>query len=225
VKGRVKELLTHVGAHLPARSTRALNGVVNYLEVGRWLNDRGFVVPPRQGSREEVFAAVARELGHGPVLLLEFGVHEGDSLREWARLLPHPETRLHGFDSFEGLPETWSFEERAGHFSTDGAAPAFDDPRIETFTGWFEDTLPRYTLPPHERLIVSVDADLYSSAALVLETLTDAIVPGTFVYFDEFHDRAHELRAFSDFLDRTGFGFELFAATGELSHVAFRREN
>jgi hypothetical protein len=222
---RVKELLTRVGARLPTRSTRALNAVVNYLEVGRWLKERGFVVPSRYDSRGEVFAAVAREVDQQSVLYLEFGVHEGDSLREWSRLLTHPETKLHGFDSFEGLPETWSFVEGVGHFSTSGVVPTFADPRIEIFKGWFDDTLPAYSPPPHDRLVVAIDADLYSSARVVLDTLTEAIVPGTFVYFDEFHDRAHELRAFSDFLDRTGFVFRLFAATSELSHVAFVREN
>jgi len=223
MKGRViKRLLTHVGARLPAKSTRALNGVVNYLEVGRWLSERGLDVPPRVAARSEVFAEVAREVTE-PVLYLEFGVHEGESLREWSQLLTHPDSRLHGFDSFEGLPETWAYEERAGHFSTGGVIPEFDDARIQIFKGWFDETLPTYSLPAHERLIISIDADLYSSATTVLDALERAIVPGTVLYFDEFHDRAHELRAFSDFLDRTKFGFRVFAATSELSHVAFIR--
>jgi hypothetical protein len=224
MRGRaVKQLLTRVGAHLPAGSTRALNGVVNYLEVGRWLSERGYDVPPRVAARDEVFAAIARKVNPDPALYLEFGVHEGDSLRQWSRLLTSPQSRLHGFDSFEGLPETWSFEEGVGHFSTGGTIPQFDDSRVEIFKGWFDQTLPQYSLPAHERLIVSVDSDLYSSATVVLDKLEESIVPGTFVYFDEFHDRAHELRAFSDFLDRTRFGFEVFAATSELSHVAFIR--
>ena len=39
------------------------------------------------------------------VLYLEFGVFRGRTIRYWSRKLRHPETRLHGFDSFEGLPD------------------------------------------------------------------------------------------------------------------------
>jgi Macrocin-O-methyltransferase (TylF) len=224
MKRQVKELLTHLGAHMPVSSTRALNATINYLEVGRWLEERGFVSAKRLKSREDVFAVIARQVRGSAVLYLEFGVHEGESLRTWSRLLPHPKTRLHGFDSFEGLLETWSYAEPAGHFSTNGIIPAFDDPRIEIFKGWFDETLQHYSLPAHERLVVNIDSDLYSSAAVVLDRLTDAIVPGTVLYFDEFHDRSHELRACSDFVDRTGITFRLVAATRELSHVAFVRE-
>lgn len=224
MKRRVKEALTRAGAHLPLDAVRTLNAIVNYLEVGRWMKARGYDAAKRFERREDLFEAIAQDLDARPVLYLEFGVHEGGSLRRWADLLRHPDARLHGFDSFEGLPETWGYEEHRGHFSTDGVLPTFDDPRIELFKGWFEETLPSYELPPHDGLVVAIDSDLYSSASFVLETLADRIVPGAFLYFDEFHDRAHELRAFADFLDRTGFEFRLFGATRELTHVAFVRE-
>jgi macrocin-O-methyltransferase TylF-like protien len=224
MKDRVKEAATLAGARMPVGVIRSLNGLVNYLEVGRWLRERGFEVRRRLPTREDVFAAVVDEIGDVPVLYLEFGVHRGESLRSWSRLLRHPESRLHGFDSFEGLPETWSFAQRAGHFSTGGTPPTFADERVTLFKGWFEDTLPTYELPPHERLVVAIDSDLYSSAAFVLGALEEQIALGTYLYFDEFQDRSHELRAFADFLDRTRMRFRLVAATRELAHVVFVRE-
>jgi hypothetical protein len=224
MKQGLKEALTRAGAPLPLKAIRTLDAAVNYLEVGRWMKARGYDATNRFKRREDLFEAITQALGDRPVLYLEFGVYRGDSLRRWSELLRHPDARLHGFDSFEGLPETWSYEEHRGHFSTEGALPSFDDPRIELFKGWFEETLPGYELPPHGGLVIVIDSDLYSSASFVFESLADRIVPGTFLYFDEFHHRAHELRAFSDFLHRTGFEFRLFGATRELTHVAFLRD-
>lgn len=196
--------------------------MVNYLSVGQWLRARGFE-PRRVGSREDVFRAIAGNVGDRRVLYLEFGVFQGESMRVWSALLRHPEAQLHGFDSFEGLPEEWSLEEGAGHFSTNGRTPEFDDSRIRLYKGWFEDTLPGYEPPPHDALVVNVDSDLYSSAALVLEHVGPHLRPGSFLYFDEFNHREHELRAFDEFLRKTGMRFEIVAATPELSQVAFRR--
>jgi hypothetical protein len=46
---------------------------------------------------------------------------------------------------------------------------------------------------------------------------------GTIVYFDEFWDPLHEMKAFEEFLEETRMRFELLAATHGLNNVAFRR--
>jgi hypothetical protein len=137
-------------------------------------------------------------------LYLEFGVYEGESLSWWSNNLKAPGAKLVGFDSFEGLPEDWGPATKKGHFDTQGRIPSIPDERVSFVVGWFDDTLPTYVLPPHDQLVVNVDADLYSSAALVLRTLEDQLVPGTLIYFDEFHDMEHELRAFREHLEATG---------------------
>ena len=88
-----------------------------------------------------------------PILFLEFGVFEGNSIRRWAKLNSHPESRFVGFDSFEGLPTKWR-QRPAGHFSTGGQPPDIDDPRVSFVKGWFHDTVPGFldTLPSHEGL-------------------------------------------------------------------------
>jgi len=45
---------------------------------------------------------------------------EGDSTRELARIFP--ERVIHGFDSFEGLPEDWGHLGK-GHFEVKGELP------------------------------------------------------------------------------------------------------
>ena len=219
----VKATLTRIGSLCSPRTIHRLNAVVNYLEVGRWLREHGLEPARRVDTREQVFEAVAAEVADRRMLYLEFGVFRGDSMRVWARLLRHPDAALHGFDSFDGLPEGWSLQEDEGHFSTAGELPQIDDPRVRFFRGWFQDTLPHYEPPEHDTLVVNVDCDLYSSAAVVLAYVEPHLRPGSYLYFDEFNNRHHELRAFDEFLRKTGMRFEPVAASRELGHVAFRR--
>jgi hypothetical protein len=217
-----KRALASAGGHTPPRALYYLNGVVNYLEVGAFVRKRGFGSYRAVDTKQEVFDAVAGEVGHRPILYLEFGVAKGASMRYWSRLATNPASVLHGFDSFEGLPEDWTLDRPAGHFSTGGEPPAIDDGRVSFFKGWFDDTLPGYDPPEHEVLVVNCDADLYSSTVTVLNKIEPWLKVGSFIYFDEFNHRADELRAFGEFLDRTGARFELYAAAHDLAHVAFR---
>ena len=187
------------------------------------MKARGFDVRQRVVDRRDLFDLVAREIGDEKVLYLEFGVSDGASLRYWSKLLRHPGSALHGFDSFEGLPENWNALNPAGKFSTGGALPVLDDERVRLFKGWFEETLPTYEWPEFDRLVVNLDADLYSSTRYVLDFVAERIAPGSFVYFDEFMDREHELRAFDDFLTASSMPFVVRGATKKLVHVLFQR--
>lgn len=220
----VKALLTRIGVHVPARAIHRLNAAINYLEVGRWMAAHNFDTSTRAHDRREIFKKVAEDVGAQQVLYLEFGVHRGESIRLWSDLLRHPDARLHGFDSFEGLPEDWTLIDGRGTFSTDGHAPEVTDRRIKFFKGWFEATLPTYAVPAHERLVVHLDADLYSSTVTVLRALERHIVPGTYLLFDEFSDRMHELRAFDEFLRaHPDWRFRLVLADEILARAAFER--
>jgi hypothetical protein len=72
--------------------------------------------------------------------------------------------------------------------------------------------------------VLNFDADLYSPTVAVLNSLEHAIVPGTYIYFDEFNHQFHELRAFDEFIKRTGMNFKVLGATRTLEHVLFQRE-
>ena len=219
-----KRLLTRVGARLSARAIHRLNAAINYLEVGRWMAAHGFDTSRRVLDRRETFVKIAEAIGDAPMLYLEFGVHRGESIRMWSELLTHTDTKLVGFDSFEGLPEDWTAIDGKGTFSTGGQAPVLADRRVKFVPGWFDATLPGFEVPPHKRLIVHLDADLYSSTKTVLDALERHIVVGTYLLFDEFSDRLHELRAFDEFLRlHPGWRFRLVGADAILARVAFER--
>ncbi len=139
-------------------------------------------------------------------LYLEFGVYEGRSMRWWSGHLTAPDASLVGFDSFEGLPEDWRPGLGTGTFST-GRIPQIDDPRVSFQVGWFDDTLPKFDIPEHDQLVVNVDSDLYSSAVTVLGWVEPYLRPGTLLYFDEFPDRDHEMRAFAELRARSARTF------------------
>jgi hypothetical protein len=127
-------------------------------------------------------------------------------MRWWSEHLTAPGARLVGFDSFEGLPEDWRPGLGTGHFST-GSIPQIDDARVSFEVGWFDDTLPKFDVPEHDQLIVNVDSDLYSSAVTVLGWVEQLLRPGSLMYFDEFPDRDHEMRAFAELRARSPLTF------------------
>jgi hypothetical protein len=220
-KDRVAAALTRLGSVTPQRVVRAVDSALNYVAVGRWMHERGFAVGRPTPTRYGVFDAVAERIGGARVVYLEFGVLHGDSMRKWSSLLTNPSSELHGFDKFEGLPELWQGEVRA--YSAQGVIPSFNDPRVRIHVGWFDETLPKFEIPEHDRLIINIDADLYSSTTFVLTHLGHHIVVGDILYFDEFQFREHELKAFDEHLSATGYRYELVAHSIGLRGVAFER--
>lgn len=223
MSGVLKYCLTRAGELISPGVIHNLDATINYLEVGRWMRANGYDTTHRVEQREQLFNIAAAQVSLQDVLYMEFGVYQGDATRYWSKLLCNPKSKLHGFDSFEGLPENWLPHRPKGHFSLQGEIPQIDDPRVQFFPGWFEQTLASYTLPAHDVLVLNFDADLYSSTSFVLNTLEHAIVPGTYIYFDEFNHRFHELRAFREFTERTSMKCSLLGATRWLDHVLFQR--
>jgi hypothetical protein len=219
--------LTRMGELISPGQIGNLKGSLRYLELGSLLRQMGYPlerVKNLVGKREDLYDLIGAEVADRDVLYMEFGVFEGYATRYWSNLLRNPKSKLHGFDSFEGLPEAWIESKRVmdkGHFSTDGAIPVFDDPRVQFFKGWFDQTLATYVVPDHEVLVINFDADLYSSTKCVFDKMASYIVPGTYLYFDEFNDPQHELRAFGEFRTACKYRFELRGATALLRQVVF----
>jgi len=139
-------------------------------------------------------------------LVLEFGVYRGRSLREIAERAGQ---EVHGFDSFEGLPQDWTYFQKQGRFSLQGEVPAIDMPGVRIHKGWFDQTLPGFLGDhPGPARFIHVDCDVYSSARTVLQLLTPRIVSGSVILFDEYLNypawQQHEYRAFQEFIAQTG---------------------
>ena len=219
----IRSCLVKLGSRCGEKIVHYMNSFVNYVEAGQWMSSHGSHTGNRWlKSREELFRLVASEVADKKVLYLEFGVWFGASIRHWTALLKNPESHLDGFDTFEGLPLNWKPLHPKGAYSAGGAVPKLTDPRVKFYKGLFQETLPSYVPSDHEVLILNIDCDSYASAAFVLNTLRAYIVPGAYVYFDEFCDRSSELKAFDDFVTLTGKRFRLVGASRELCHVCFQ---
>jgi hypothetical protein len=221
LSSHAKQALLRFGGKIPKDFVRPLVSAVKHLELGAWMESHDLRPGKFVATREELFALVAQEVGNLPALYLEFGVASGQATRAWSRLLLHPDTVLHGFDSFEGLPERWG-DKSIGTFSTGGTPPEVGDPRVTFFKGWFQQTLPAYSPPKRDVVIINMDADLYSSTILVLRSLKQLFRPGTYLYFDEFGTFGHEEKAFREFVEETGTTFRLRAGTRGLNQLVFQ---
>src|ERR1035437_6187600 len=189
-----RQVCLAIGSRLAGKFVRNQLMVAETMEMGRWLRDSGYRCSVFAPNREALFEAVGRHVEDSVVLYLEFGVFEGASMRSWSYLLKNPKSSLHGFDSFIGLPEDWLPGIEKGHFSTGGNYPMIADPRVKFFKGWFQETLPHYSLPHHDIMIANIDSDLYLPARYVLDFLAPYFCPGDFVYFDNFHIPHDEVR-------------------------------
>jgi methyltransferase family protein len=144
-------------------------------------------------------------------LYCEFGVATGTTINFIAN---HVRGEIHGFDSFEGLPETWRDGFSKGRFSQSGLPAVRANVRL--YKGWFHESLPGFLKDhPGPAAFLHMDADLYSSTKTVLDLLEDRIVPGTVIVFDEYFNypgwRQGEYRAFQEFVDARGVKFDYLA--------------
>lgn len=141
-------------------------------------------------------------------LICEFGVAKGKSINLLAGKLK--DKKLYGFDSFEGLPETWRGNYPKGTFKT--ALPTVRE-NVELIPGWFDQTLPVFLAAhPEPALLLHLDADLYSSTKIVLKLMQPRLVAGTVLVFDEFFNYPGwlegEYKAFFEFVEAAKLDFE-----------------
>lgn len=155
-------------------------------------------------------------------LVMEFGVFRGESLSFIARRVKEI---VHGFDSFEGLPEDWTYFQKQGRFSLGGNVPEFREENIRAHKGWFEETLPGFLeANSGAARFVHIDCDIYSSARTVLAQLSSRIVKGTVIVFDEYLNypawREHEYRAFQEFVAASGLSYRYIGFASSHTSVA-----
>jgi predicted O-methyltransferase YrrM len=205
--------LLDVGRIHPARerSIRELHRTVDYVESH--MADALGLEAPRECLAYGL--AQATVPGH----YLEFGVFTGGTIRYIAKQLRRrgkPDASIHGFDSFEGLPEAWSgFNLGSNAFSVGGKLPRVPS-NVVLHKGWFRDTIPRWlTQFPGPVAFVHVDCDLYSSTVEVLEGIRPRLQPGTVLVFDEYFNfpnwKEHEFKAWAEFVVRHGISYQYLA--------------
>jgi len=143
-------------------------------------------------------------------LYLEFGVRTGATINHIARR--NRGAIVHGFDSFEGLPEAWTgYTIGAGAFRRDSLPKVESNVRLHV--GWFDDTLPAFLAEQSGPVaFVHIDSDIYSSARTVLTELAPRMRPGSIIVFNEYFNypnwQQHEYRAFQEFCSSHEVSYE-----------------
>ena len=150
-------------------------------------------------------------------IIAEFGVWKGESINYLAKHCP--DSRVFGFDSFEGLEEDWyGFRELKGAYGVGGELPKCEK-NVKLFKGWFEETVPHFIVELGEEKIqiLHMDADTYKPTAFVLDSLSNNIGKGTIIMFDEFFGypsfRLHEFKAWHEFASSRGLEYRWIGYT------------
>ncbi|WP_372570950.1 class I SAM-dependent methyltransferase [Ruegeria jejuensis] len=147
-------------------------------------------------------------------LMMECGVWKGRSINAMARF--HSNRTLYGFDSFEGLSESWvGVDLGAGAFDLKGQLPEVESNVVLT-KGWVEDTLPPFFEKEQgEIAYLHVDTDTYSPARTILGLAKSRFKKGTIVLFDELIGypfwEAGEYKALNEELDRDQYEYIAFS--------------
>lgn len=233
-----QELATPAAQNLPQKMRVALQAITDRADVPNTgpgdLLDRCFNWVRQQSAHPRWFGTnsglldwACRQLpadlpAASPVV--ECGVYHGFSLQ----LLANRTNRnIHGFDSFQGLPEAWKSGEPAGSYSTHGRLPVTAG-HVQLHRGWFEETLPGFAAQLTAPVaLLHVDCDLYSSTRTVLQHLGPHLAPGSLLVFDDFLSyegyEAHEFRAAQEYFSSSRQRFELVGAVLLGRAVAYRR--
>jgi O-methyltransferase len=153
----------------------------------------------------------------------EFGLYRGYTFwaaQDFMTKAGEISMRFVGFDSFEGLPEPEGVDRYQGDYvkgqyrvSLDSVRSALNEHGVDwnrtlLVPGFFERTLTPSTVKEHglrAAAVVLIDCDLYSSAVVVLNFLSDLLIDGSYVLFDDWNDfdaddERGERRAFREFL-------------------------
>jgi len=190
------------------------------------IND--FYAPQRDYNRRaQLYKAVSDHYGLSATNLtyLEFGVASGVSFKWWLAENKNAQSSFWGFDTFEGLPESWSIFYDKGAMAA--PLPDFKDDRALFLKGIFQDTLHGFIesnkelLKEDRRKLIHMDADLFSSTIFVLSQLYPYLRKGDLILFDEFNVATHEYQAYTIFTEAFYVKLKPVAAQNNFYQVAF----
>lgn len=221
VRRKLREAVTRYGI-----DNERVDIVRNLPKLRTWQRGRVPVSVPRFENRLRFYDHLQEAvLADEPMDYLEMGVYKGESLSYWSEIHKNPESRFWGFDSFEGLPESWRYVGGvidSSTFDTGGRPPEIDDDRIEFVTGMFQDSVPGFVekFRPRSRLVLHCDADLYSSTLYALTQFDRFLVPGSVVLFDEFASVMDEFAALRDYCAAYRRDYDVIAYTDRFMQVA-----
>ena len=229
----IKTLFCFLKLHLIFQYVeRHLHLMANLSEMSRWkAKYNGQLVYTdfyhfefnRVNLRPVLFEKLITNENLDDFIYLEFGVYKGTTMKWWLENNKNANAQFYGFDTFEGLPEAWGHYEKGG-MTVNHQFPDITDSRVKFIKGLFQDTVLNFTKSTelNKKLIIHIDADLYSSTLFVLTTLAQYMKKGDIIIFDEFNVPNHEFRAWQDFVNSYYIKFTPLIATENYYHFALR---
>jgi O-methyltransferase len=227
-------LITRIGKLLGFMST-PLIFLGNALRMGKEVNRlnqqkvgmNDFFTWKRDHSKREAlhqFIIEKEALKSEAIIYIEFGVFNGKSFKYWVESNTNASSKFYGFDTFEGLPENWGGFKAGDMLS---GIPQIDSGnRHVFFKGLFQDTLypflNQYNLHENKRLVIHLDADLFSSTLYALCNLDRYLKTGDIIIFDEYNVPNHEFLAFETYKQAYYRKFELLGAVNNFYQTAFK---
>lgn len=155
-------------------------------------------------------------------LVLEFGVFRGDTIRRIGKVFN--DRIVYGFDSFEGLPESWGRPDKRfdkGAFGMNKELPKVEE-NVKLIDGWFEETLPEFCKEHKEEKIIfmHIDCDIYSSTKCIFENTKKMLGEEVYIVFDELVNyptyEKHEILAFYEFIkENKEYEYEIIGMNGK----------
>jgi O-methyltransferase len=207
----------------------ALDSLAAWIRFIRWSATHPTPTGNSLINRVNLYQRVieGERLNDEPMLYLEFGVYRGDSLNWWVNKITNPTSRFVGFDTFTGLPENWRLLNDAGTFDTQGRLPNIADRRCSFQVGLFQETLPQFlvALEGRPRLVVHLDADLFTSTMFVLAMLAPMMRDGDLLFFDEFSCPLDEFTAFQNVARSFQLKYEVLGAVQGYGRVCMKIVN
>lgn len=174
-------------------------------------------------TKLHAFVADKEALASRKIHYFEFGVAGATSFKWWLAQASNPQSLFYGFDTFEGLPESWGYFSKG---SMSFSLPDIPDGRAQFFKGLFQDTLAPFLKDYKEDMdavrVIHLDADLYSSTLFVLTMLAPCLRPGDLLIFDEFNVANHEFAAWDAFVKSYYFEYEVVGAVNNFYQTCFR---
>ncbi len=165
----------------------------------------------------------ALDLGNKKLNYVEFGVASGNSFKWWINFNKNVESRFSGFDTFEGLPESWGGYKK-GEMSF--KIPDITDDRAAFYKGLFQETLNPFLDKNSNRFgnsftIIHLDADLFTATIFALSQVYRFLKKGDLILFDELSVPNHEFLALKIFTESFGINLKPIGAVNNFYQVAF----
>jgi hypothetical protein len=167
---------------------------------------RKFTPAPRYRNRELLWKSILPKFDSTEMLVLEFGVAHGYATNWWLRHNKARNIEWHGFDTFTGLPTSWTRGGvdtlNVGSFSAGGNVPPFDDSRITWHIGNVFETIKDLNSLNTDgyKTLYLFDMDLGEPTRFCIESLKSKIKEGDIFYFDEAFDPWNERKVISEVL-------------------------